>query len=324
MRSTLRAVVAAAFAAAALSSARGAPITNHFDELRTFMQAKLALILPNASENELLERAALEKGLAALNAHSASLDGDVRIYGRIAAAIDIPLLQPDDVQPLQNAIVALHGDAVPLRDALAARIDAIIAPKLLAAAQAKLADIDASLSSSVASGTTFVQGANDLHVALRAIAATNTKIDRGTAPRGSAARPGVGYFACLVDGQQYIPSFGSGRVKLDAGQPSEVTLTGYFPSAAKGGVEIQWSTGTFTGPGVYPLDGTSGAFVVLSSGGTVYYSDGSGGTVTVTSYDAATKRISGTFEASLVSDTDGPRSITNGSFDVRRYGTSGK
>ena len=50
-------------------------------------------------------------------------------------------------------------------------------------------------------------------------------------------------------------------------------------------------SGTFVGPGTYALDGTSGAFVVLPANGQTFYSDGSGGQVTVTGYDAATKRI---------------------------------
>jgi len=325
MRHLIRAVAASALAAALFVTASAAPSTTHLDDLRAFMQTAHDAILPNASETEIARLDGLTKALAALNAKSTTLDGDVRMYGKIAAAIET-LNVPDAEQHLQDAINGLHDDAVPLRDALAARIDTLVPSKLASASAQFLASIDAALASSIDGAEAFSQNAKDLHRALATIAATNARISRGTAPRGSALRPGVGYFACLVDGTTYRPAFGSGRVKLDSLFVSEVTLTGYFASAAKGGIEISWSTGSFTGTGVYPLDGTSGAFVVLNQGGQTFYSDGSGGQVTVTGYNPATKRITGTFDASVIdgSDLGGSRTITKGSFDVRKYATFGK
>jgi hypothetical protein len=325
MRLIIRAVTASALAVALFVPASAAPSTAHLDDLRAFMQTAHDAILPNASETEIARLQALTKALAAFSLKSASLDGDVRMFGKIAAAIETANV-PNADQHLQDAINGLHQDAVPLRDALAARIDALVPSKLATASAQFLAAIDTAMANSISGAEAFSQNAKDLHLALTTIAATNARITKGTAPHGSALRPGVGYFACLVDGTAYQPAFGSGRVKFDSLLVSEVTLTGYFASAAKGGVEISWSTGSFTGPGVYPLDGNSGAFVVLTSGGQTFYSDGSGGQVTVTGYDPATKRITGSFDAQLVGagDLGGARTITKGSFDVRRYGTSGK
>jgi len=325
MRHLIRVVAASALAATLFVSASAAPSTAHLDDLRTFMQTAHDAILPNAAESELIQRDALAKGLAALDARSTSLDGDVRMYGRIAAAIETANV-PDAEQHLQDAINGLHDDAVPLRDALAARVDALVPSKLASSSAHFLEAVDAAMARSIDGAEAFSQNAKDLHFALATIAATNARISKGTAPRGSPVRPGVGYFACLVGDAPYRPTFGSGRVKFDSLFVSEVTLTGYFASAAKGGVEISWSTGTFTGPGVYALDGTSGAFVVLNQNGQTFYSNGTGGQVTVTGYNPATKRITGTFDAALVDDSDlgGTLTITKGSFDVRRYGTSGK
>lgn len=323
MRFMIRAVAATALAAALFGAASAAPFTTNFDDLRTYMETRRDAVLPNAPANELAQRAALVKGLAALNATSTSLDGDVRMFGKVAAAIESVQL-PDAAPHLESVVVALHDAAVPARDALAARIATLISPKLLGPAQTNLANIDASLNSAATAVGEFSLRAIDLHSALTTIAATNARISKGTAPRGSPVRPGIGYFVCLLDGVLYAPTFGSGRVRLDLGQPSEITLTGYFPSVSKGGIEIQWSTGTFTGPGTYALDGTSGAFVVLTQNGQTFFSDGSGGQVTVTDYNPATKRIAGTFDASLVSNNNDLRTIQKGFFDVRRYATTGK
>jgi hypothetical protein len=324
MRHIVRTLAAAAFAAILASAAGAAPSTGYFEELRAYMQTRYDGILPNSSTDDIERRTSLAKGLAALKAKSTNLDGDVRMFGRIAAAIDRPLLRPEVGELLQDAIVKLQTDARPRRDALAARIDRILAPKLAASATNRLADIDASLNSAVATGSPYTMAAQDLLFALRTISATNAQINRATAPRGSAARPGVGFFECLADGARYAPQFGSGRVKMDNNFVSEVTLTGYFASEAKGGIEIQWSTGSFTSLGTYHLDGSSGAFIVLNRNGEVFWSDDTGGEVTVTYFDPVTKRIAGTFNATLVSSDGDTLTIEKGSFDVRKYAVSGK
>src|SRR5262245_62074241 len=103
MRSIVRAAAAAAFAAVLVTSARAAPFTGHFEDLRTYMQAKFDGIPDNSPLDDLERRTACAKGLAALEAKSTTLVGDVRILGKVAAAIDIPLLTAESGSLLQDA-----------------------------------------------------------------------------------------------------------------------------------------------------------------------------------------------------------------------------
>jgi hypothetical protein len=316
MRRTLRIALLAVAAALPLSAAGAAPFGTRLDPVRDRLAALRDAITPDSFQSELDKIPILDRALAAFGARSTSIDGDLRIFGRVAKALNQSAVGPSELGgTMSDALFGLRADVLPSRDALAARIDGLVSPPLAAKSATSLAVIDNFLNASVAGPGTLGFQSQQLRTAIERIAAADARISRATAPRGSHARPGAGFFASLLDGAPYLPRFGSGVVELSGGQTSTVELVGYDARASAGGVQISWDTGAFTGPGDYALDGTSGAIVILVQRGATFYSDG--GTVTVSEFDAAAHRVSGTFDVHLTSDSGAQHAITKGSFVVR-------
>lgn len=322
MRLATRLLLFVAFAASLAGTAPAAPSTTLLDELRTLLTSRRDAIGPGEPLDLQKERARLTKALAAFGAPSSSLEGDVKILGRVAKAVEGPPIDAATDVLLQRTIADLGRAAVPLRDALAAWIGTLIAPKLESVARGNLAGIDAAIDAAITGSGSVVARAPGLRSALAAIAATNAKIDRATACRGSAARPGKGRFACLVDDVPTSPDLGAGVALVDTGWPVELTLTGYGASARSDALSITWGTGAFTGTGSYDLDGSSGVLITLVEDGTIYYSVS--GRVEVTAFDAVSRKVGGTFEGVLDSNSGAKHVLTRGTFSVCSYAAHGK
>lgn len=95
--------------------------------------------------------------------------------------------------------------------------------------------------------------------------------------------------------------------------------TGGFEPYHKGFLNIDFTNGVFTGPGTYVITSSGGVANPVSM--TYYYEgtffDGVSGTLTVTSYDAATKDIQGSFTGMFATGGGASTvSITGGGFRV--------
>jgi len=329
MRLFIRLFAGTAFAALALVSAASAePYTGHLDALRAAVLARRASIDAGEPPDRVAERDALTSALALIDRRSTSAFHDVMTLQRVALAIQ--RFYDDDATPipglLSGAVAAFAADLGPDRDAFAARVDRLVDLRLFVRFQPSLTRIDGLLAGPLDVGVPSAaadrvrQASAILHDGIRRLA-------RATAPRRGQARPGAVRFGCLLTSDPgssapLLPRLARGSVALVGGQASDIILTGQGVGAVRSdGISISWSTGAFTGAGKYALDGTSGALVAVVFGGVAYRSES--GSVTVTNYDAAAKRIEGAFDAGLTTDKDEKIQATRGTFAVR-FATTGE
>jgi hypothetical protein len=313
MRFARRVVAASLLAASVAAGAAAYPTDETLDPLAALVQARYEFIPASSPPEQKRERGLLGKALAAYASRSSSLDSDLRIFQRMAKALDAAYA--GEANEITSAALAAHAvfvaEIVAESDAVEARAQTVIAAAPAARVARALADADASLVLAD-SATRPGPKATLLRTALRHVRDASRRVERATAPRGSRARAGRGYVAGIVDDEPVVPRLGAGTVVLVGGQPEEVMLTGYGGRAA---IEISIGGGGFTGPGDYALDGTSGAMLVLVQDGETYVSDA--GVLTVTEFDLGAQRIAGTFEGEVESIRAGRRSIERGVFIVR-------
>ena len=313
MSQHVRAVLVVLLSAAVVSPvAKAAPVTPYLDFLRDAVQARFDSIPVDAPADRLAERDALALSLVALKARSRSIDGDLKMFQRAATPIETleALATTPIPDELNTSFYAFRGYVGGERDELSLTIDALVDPAMRQSAAADLAAMDVALE--VADGPNLTSTrATLLRTAHGAFLKRSAEIARATAPRRGRARPGKAYVACFVDDTLFVPRFGGSTAGADGGADSRVAVTGYG-SRLEPALEISWDNGAFTGPGTYALDGTSGALIVLVAGGATYQSDS--GSVVVTEFDQATRRIAGTFTGTVATEAGSRRVLTNGAF----------
>lgn len=331
MRKLLLTAVVAVVLAIPSQLADARPATSLLDDLRANLAGRVASLSGSADPGDIAKLIAVKSSIKAIDKdESRSILDDLGTLKKVAAKIEFVYGANDPA--LVTAFNGFQSTFTTTIDGVASQLQ----PGLFTStAQQELQGIVNTARASLASIAMPPSDQNTIKLragALREVGkAAALAVSKARKAAKAVCKHNGTYRATLDDGsgaRPFAPQFCSGSwtyAGSRSGPLVSVSMTAYYydkkapPGDSyapyhKGYVSFDWTDGAFTGPGVYTFGGGDKPVY-----GTYYYEgtfySGLSGTLTVTSYDAATKDIQGTFSGTFETFSGpAPVTITNGGF----------
>lgn len=317
MKRLTHSLVAVATLVIVAGAALATPATSLMAGLRTTLAARVVILAPLTDPASVLQHTALTAAIRYIDkGKPKSLAGDLGVLVKIAGALDPTFIANDaDVTAVLQTAVAIVDANVQLLDA---REDGILDAKLEAKADKAVVDatalVDAAKLPTTTTNTVAVRVAA-LRDAQAIVEKTDAKIDKGSKCSG------YGQVRLKIDHADFAPKFASATArKSAAGALEYVSVQGYFYDKRNpadpyhaGQIDLGFNGPDFHGVGTYTIGAGGGLSFSLREETTQWTFVS--GTVIVTEYDEALRRMGGSFNGT-VSDGVSTRTITEGRFRV--------